>query len=89
MVPGCTALYTAAATHNLVRGTPARGAVFLQWSNNLGRFRHTGFVGDQLSLMEWETIEGNTSPDGSPEGTGVFRRARKWSEQDVFIWWWE
>ena len=86
-VGGCASLAEAAALKGMLRETPANGAIFLLWSEMKGRFNHTGFV--SAVATPCYTIEGNTSPDGSPEGTGVFERRRTFRPQDRFIYWWE
>lgn len=87
---GCATLGEAATRGGIIRREPATGAVFLLWSPTLQRFRHTGFVtyGPGISGA-WGTVEGNTSPDGSPEGTGVFVRSRSFGPLDRFVYWWE
>ncbi len=65
--------------------------MFLLWSDKHNRFNHCGFVGDPVipgSSGRWHTVEGNTSLDGNPEGTGVFARQRTFTPKDRFIWWW-
>lgn len=90
LVGGCVSLYDAAVAAGLVRSQPAPGAVFLLWNDRLGRFAHTGFVtGLADEDGDLPTVEGNTSPDGSREGTGVFVRARLFGSRDRFIHWWE
>lgn len=88
---GCASLAVEAEQLGLLFTVPARGAVFLLWSEKHNRFNHCGFVGELVTpgtLGRWHTVEGNTSPDGSPEGTGVFARQRTFSPKDRFIWWW-
>jgi hypothetical protein len=52
-----------------------RGLVFGIYFPELKRIAHCGIV--EVVRGEWiQTIEGNTSPDGSREGIGVFRRLR-------------
>lgn len=89
LVGGCATLGEAARTRGLLRREPATGAVFLLWSDRLNRYRHTGFVtyGPDVD-GRWGTVEGNTSPDGSPEGTGVFVRQRLFAPLDRFVYWW-
>jgi hypothetical protein len=89
MVGGCASLGEAAAKKGLLRDEPVPGAVFLLWSDQANRFRHTGFITAQQGHDLFATVEGNTSPDGSPEGTGVFVRARRFGPKDRFIWWWQ
>lgn len=85
---GCDPLADEAKLKNLFRVVPTKGVIFLLWSESAG-FRHTGFVSDYDSTdNRWNTIEGNTSPDGSPEGTGVFLRKRTFKDKDGFIRWW-
>ena len=87
MVGGCATLGELAVARGLISESPTAGAIFLQWGEAVNRYRHTGFV---LAVIDGEcaTIEGNTSPDGSPEGTGVFSRRRAFNPNDRFIHWW-
>jgi hypothetical protein len=89
LVGGCATLGEAAFVRGLLRQQPAPGAVFLTWSDAKNRYNHTGFVTAQQGHDLFQTVEGNTSPDGSPEGTGVFVRARRFGARDRFIHWWE
>jgi len=90
LVGGCVSLFDAARQRGLVRTVPAPGAVFLLWSDRMGRFAHTGFLtGLQAEDGYCPTVEGNTSPDGSREGTGVFVRRRAFGPKDRFIHWWD
>ncbi len=59
---------------------PAAGAIFL-----LNGHRHTGFVESVNQDGSCTTIEGNTSPGGSVEGDGVYRRTRSRSEMLCFV----
>ncbi len=59
---------------------PAAGAIFL-----LNGHKHTGFVEAVQHDGTCITIEGNTSPGGSVEGDGVYRRTRKRAELLCFI----
>jgi hypothetical protein len=94
---GCVSLAQEADQLGLLRTEPAWGGVFLQWralqegGRTVERFAHTGFLGLPVTGRPgwWETIEGNTSPDGSREGTGVFIRERRFHHRDRFIWWWD
>jgi hypothetical protein len=90
MVGGCATLGEIATQRGWLVAEPTFGAIFLLWSAELNRYRHTGFVTawEADSDTHWTTIEGNASPDGSPEGTGVFRRARTFGPKDRFIHWW-
>lgn len=90
MIGGCATLGEAAAARGLLRAAPAVGAIFLLWSPLHNRYRHTGFLvlPDGGHRLSYRTVEGNASPDGSPEGTGVFERVRAFDEQDRFIHWW-
>lgn len=88
-VGGCMSLFAAARAREMLRDTPAPGAVFLIWSPSLNRFAHTGFVtAGPDEDGEWPTVEGNTNTGGSREGTGVFLRARAFGPRDRFIHWW-
>lgn len=89
LVGGCVSLHDASRQRGLIQSTPAVGAVFLLWSEELGRYAHTGFVVGPTAQGAWHTVEGNTSPDGSREGTGVFERVRRWGPRDRFVHWWE
>lgn len=104
LVGGCASLAEDATHKGLLRRQPAPGAIFLLWGKQANRFNHTGFLGEQLQdspAPVWETIEGNTSETGSPEGNGVFVRQRIFrttegtpgidrpqAGYDGFIWWW-
>jgi len=50
--------------------------VFTLYYVKLGRIGHTGFVDRRVNETTVETVEGNTSPGGSREGQGVYRRKR-------------
>jgi hypothetical protein len=57
------------------RGAIVPGLVFGTYFPELKRIGHCGFVEEVRG--EWvQTIEGNTGPEGSREGIGVFRRLR-------------
>jgi hypothetical protein len=90
MVGGCATLGEAAQKRGVLRSSPAVGAIFLIYSPLRARFNHTGFLvlPDGGHRISYRTCEGNTSPDGSPEGTGVFERVRTFGDQDRFIHWW-
>lgn len=93
LVAGCATLAEAARAAGqlavLSDGVePERGAIFLLWGAEKHRFHHTGFVLGRGAGARWRTVEGNTSEDGSPEGTGVFLRQRAFGEQDAIIRWW-
>jgi hypothetical protein len=88
LVGGCVSLAEAAEAKKLLRPNPSPGAIFLLWSDAHNRFSHTGFCVLPHGATRYGTVEGNTSPDGSPEGTGVFERVRGWSPQDRFAQWW-
>jgi hypothetical protein len=79
----CQALYETALVLGLVSEEPESGSIFLQWSDELNRFRHTGFIIDN-GLAGWRTIEGNT---GGEEGDGVYERSRVFTPKDRFIVW--
>lgn len=90
LVGGCMSLFAAARDRGMVRTVPARGAIFLIWSDSLTRFAHTGFLtglGDEGG--ELPTVEGNTNDNGSRDGTGVFVRRRAFGPKDRFIHWWD
>jgi len=54
---------------------PLPGMVMGIYFPSMGRIAHCGFVEEVRG--EWvQTIEGNTGPEGSREGIGVFRRLR-------------
>lgn len=88
-VAGCASLAEDAKVKGLLTTTPAPGGIFLLWGASVNRFRHTGFLWDQLPNGKWRTVEGNTNPGGSPEGTGVFIRERGFVGEDRFIDWWK
>lgn len=52
------------------------GDVFTIYFPTLKRVGHTGFVSRQVNHSRVETVEGNTSPAGSRDGDGVYRRYR-------------
>lgn len=54
---------------------PQPADVFGIYFDNLKRIAHVGLI-ERLQGRFVFSIEGNTSPDGSREGTGVFRRIR-------------
>lgn len=64
---------------------PEVGDIFLLYGKN-NRPTHTGFV-TKVCAGYVETIEGNTSPDGSPEGIGIFKRERDIPDIEVIKWW--
>lgn len=67
----------------LVDSAPQPGDVFLLYT---GRARHTGLVtGVNGTILI--TVEGNTNINGSPEGTGVFRRTRPVSAKLRYVRW--
>jgi len=91
MAAGCQYVAEAAQKIGLldVGGAPERGAIFLLWGESVHRYRHTGFVlGRDAEEGWWRCIEGNTNEDGSPEGTGVFKRRRQFTGKDAMILWW-
>lgn len=51
------------------------GDHFALWYENLGRIGHTGMIHKEDEKWIW-TIEGNTNPEGSREGGGVYLRKR-------------
>lgn len=87
LVGGCATLGEAAEARGMLRAAPANGSIFLCWSAAKNRFNHTGFIAATAGEACF-TVEGNTSPDGSPEGTGVFERTRIFGPRDRFIHWW-
>lgn len=74
-----------AINNNILSVSPDVGDAFLLY-DNLGCF-HTGLVEKIISPSIIGTIEGNTSPDGSPEGYGVFRRERPVKNCKFIKWW--
>jgi len=52
------------------------GHVFTLYYANLKRIGHTGFVNKKVNSTVVETVEGNTNPEGSREGGGVYKRKR-------------
>jgi hypothetical protein len=85
----CQMISASAKAKGLLYPYPVPGAVFLLWSDQKQRFHHTGFVAEPApDAGAFWTIEGNTNLGGSPEGIGVFRRTRKFSRSDRFVWWW-
>lgn len=89
---GCAALGEFGAANGALHDVPAPGAIFLLWGPNVQpapRFRHCGFVGQQVAEGAWATVEGNTNTDGSPDGTGVYARQRTFAAADRFLYWWE
>lgn len=66
--------------------SPVAGDLFVLWYPSLKRYGHIGFV---ASVLEGSvsTIEGNTGPDGSREGYGVFRKTRPITDRMKFIRW--
>lgn len=93
MSAGCQFVAEAAQAKGLLKVVadtpPERGGIFLLWSEEKHRFRHTGFVlGRDAEDGWWRCIEGNTNVDGSPEGTGVFKRRRQFGTKDATIFWW-
>lgn len=87
-VAGCATLAEDASAKGLLTTTPAVGSIFLLWSDQKGRYHHTGFCVAPEVAGSWVTCEGNTNDTGSPDGTGVFRRSRKFGPKDRFIHWW-
>ena len=83
----CPGIQTAATKENRLI-TPAEaladpvkvvrpGQLFLVWSASKNRVAHVGIVvGGGQADGTFETIEGNTNDDGSPNGTEVARRIR-------------
>lgn len=88
LVGGCATLGEAAEKQQMLFEHPAPGAVFLIHFPSKGRFAHTGFVIGPDTDGYWLTVEGNTNDDGSRDGTGVFKRRRKFGPKDRFVYWW-
>lgn len=88
MVGGCATLGEAAAAKKMLFDQPAPGAIFLIYCPSKKRFAHTGFVVGPDTDGHWITIEGNTAEDGGRDGTGVFKRRRKFGPEDRFVYWW-
>jgi hypothetical protein len=90
LVGGCESLAEALeARPGMLTDMPQPGAIFLLPSEEEGRrYRHTGFVWELKGPQTYSTVEGNASPDGSPEGTGVFVRERTIGPKDRFGRWW-
>jgi len=84
-VGGCATIGDVARAKNLLRSEPKVGDVFLVHYESKRRFGHTGFITAVHPDGSCGTIEGNTSPDGSPEGTGVFERVRTFGPNDRFV----
>ncbi|WP_242689030.1 peptidoglycan-binding protein [Pedobacter sp. SYSU D00535] len=59
-----------------VRSLPQSGDIFGIWFPNKKRIAHAGFV-DHWTDKWLITVEGNTNPEGSREGDGVYKR-RRW-----------
>lgn len=90
MTGGCATLGDVSKAKGLRYTVPAPGAVFLIYFPTKGRFAHTGFiVGRHEDGERWITIEGNTNEDGGRDGTGVYKRLRKFGPEDRFIHWWK
>ena len=66
---------------------PEVGDLFVIYFKSLSRFGHVGFVSKVLDEHTFETIEGNTGPDGGREGYGVFARKRHITTDIKFIRW--
>jgi hypothetical protein len=85
LVGGCATIGDVARAKKLIRTTPQAGDVFILHLPAKRRFGHTGFVTVVHADGSCGTIEGNTSSDGSPEGTGVFERVRQFNTNDRFV----
>jgi len=85
LVGGCATLGDVAKAKGILRTEPQAGDVFLLYLPTKRRFGHTGFITAVHPDGSCGTIEGNTSPDGSPEGTGVFERVRRFEANDRFV----
>lgn len=55
---------------------PLPGDVFTIWFASKKRIAHTGFFNRRINNSVFETVEGNTSEEGSREGDGVYKRRR-------------
>jgi hypothetical protein len=66
------------------RGKPRAGDIMYVYSASQGRIHHVGIVEQVLSDGSIKTIEGNTDPGGSAQGTGVFRLTRQVSSRLYF-----
>lgn len=75
--------------HEVLTTAPAVGDLFALWEPALTppRFGHTGIVTAVLSGGRFQTVEGNTNPDGSREGYGVFVRRRSAATTNRYIRW--
>lgn len=89
MIAGTETCYDLAVDKSALFTEPQIGAIFLLHSQEAGRrVHHAGFVSSRIGGDLWGTVEGNTSPDGSPNGVGVFARERKFDFRDRFFYWW-
>ncbi len=70
----------------LLSAEPEPGDLLVIRFPDLGRFAHVGFV-TSVRPEGFATIEGNTTPDGSREGYGVFARSRSASPLYRFVRW--
>ena len=87
--PSCQRISEWARSRNVFFEPPAAaevGDLFLLFYQGLGRYGHVGFVrGVQDGTIL--TLEGNTGPDGSREGFGVFKRSRSVTQKTAFVRW--
>lgn len=83
----CDVLLEAARANGWLTTSPQPGDVFLHLKSPTDA-THTGFV-TTVSAKTFETIEGNTNPEGGSDGYGVFERkgaqARKRGKDYVFV----
>jgi len=82
----CTALGKEAVKKGILHERPEVGDLVLLYYANLGRYGHVGFV-KEVNDDTITTIEGNTCPDGSREGHGVFERPRAVTDSTKFVRW--
>lgn len=83
----CDVLLETAKAKGCLVTVPAPGDVFLHLKSVVDA-THTGFV-TAVRAKEFDTIEGNTNPEGGADGYGVFERdgphARKRGKDYAFI----
>lgn len=72
---------------NFLVNTPEKGDLFVLYFPSLRRFAHIGFVSEVLPNGQFQTIEGNSNPEGGRDGYGVFENKRKVTENTKFIRW--
>lgn len=71
----CDMLLEFARKKRILSNTPKPGSVFLLMRHQHDAI-HTGFVTKVLAKGVFNTVEGNTNPNGGREGYGVFVRSR-------------